>query len=328
MKITTTRSISQIFFFALFIWLCVVTAVGEKFWQLRGWSVNFFLNLDPLNAIAIVLSTHKLYAPLLWSLITIILTILFGRFFCGLVCPFGALHQLVSYLAHGRNKTGLIALHKYSKTQNIKYYILAVFLIMAAAGRYSSLQSGLLDPIPLFTRSFNLLILPIIDNSAKILTSGRFYQASLLTLAVFLGFVLLNFYKPRFFCIFICPLGALFGIINRFSILRINRNHPTCTDCKLCNSHCQGSCEPAETLKLSECVLCFNCLDDCKFNAIDYSTANSTTSQVSPDLSRRGVLAAVFTGLLALPAFRLTGISNRDNNLVRPPGRDTRKGFY
>jgi ferredoxin len=327
MKITTARRISQVFFFALFIWLCAVTTVGEKFWQLRGWPVNFFLNLDPLNVIATILSTHKLYAPLLWSLITIILTILFGRFFCGLVCPFGTLHQFVSYLAHSRNKTDLIALHKYSKAQNIKYYILFVILIMAALGRYSSLQSGLLDPIPLFTRTINLLILPIIGNSAKILTSGRFYQVSLLTLSVFLIFVLLNFYKPRFFCIYICLLGALLGIINRFSILRINRNLSTCTDCKLCDAHCQGSCEPAETLKLSECILCFNCLDDCKFDAIDYNTANSQTSQAAPDLSRRGILAAAFTGLLALPAFRLTGISIRDNNLVRPPGAIGEKEF-
>ncbi len=107
MKLTTARRISQVFFFALFIWLCAVTTVGEKFWQQRGWSVNFFLNLDPLGAIGTVLSTHKLYAPLLWSLITIILTILIGRFFCGLVCPFGALHQFVSHFAHGKKTDAL-----------------------------------------------------------------------------------------------------------------------------------------------------------------------------------------------------------------------------
>ncbi|MFA5292029.1 MAG: 4Fe-4S binding protein [Phycisphaerae bacterium] len=327
MKITTTRRISQIFFFTLFIWLCVVTTIGQKLWQHRGWPVNFFLNLDPLGVIGTVLSTHKLYASLLWSLITIILTILFGRFFCGLVCPFGTLHQFVSHLAHGKKTSKLISLHKYHKAQRIKYYILIVFLIMAAFGGSSSLLSGLLDPIPLFTRSINLLILPIIGSSAKIVATNRFYQSSLLTLAVFLIFVLLNFYKPRFFCIYICPLGALFGLINRFAILRINRNLSKCTDCKLCDSHCQGSCEPAETVKLSECLLCFNCIDDCKFNAVDFSTAESETIQMSPDLSRRGLVAAAFTGLLTLPALRLFGASYKDSNLIRPPGAIPEKDF-
>jgi polyferredoxin len=328
MRITTTRRISQVFFFAFFLWLCIVTTVGEKFWQLRGWPVNIFLHLDPLSAIATVFSTHRLYAPLLWSLLTIILTILIGRFFCGWVCPFGALHQFISYLSHARKTAPeLISLHKYRKSQNIKYYILIAFLVIAALPSSQNLQTGLLDPIPLFTHTVNLLLLPVIDNTVNILSAtDRFFRTAPLILSVFLVFVLLNLFIPRFFCLHICPLGALFGLLNRFSIWRISRNS-NCTDCKLCNAHCQGSCQPSETLKLSECILCFNCLDDCKFDAIDFNIAASDTVQVLPDMSRRGFLAAAFTGLLAMPAFKLLHTAADSEGVIRPPGALPEKEF-
>ncbi|MGA2914578.1 MAG: 4Fe-4S binding protein [Sedimentisphaerales bacterium] len=321
MKITTTRKISQVFFFALFIWLCIVMSVGEKFFQLRGWSVNIFLHLDPLAAISTTLSTHRLYAPLLWSVLTIILTILIGRFFCGWVCPFGSLHQFISHLSHRNKKPlDLVSLHKYRKSQNIKYYILIIFLIAAALPQLQNLQIGPLDPIPLFTRTVNLLLLPVVDNSVNLLSAtDRYFRTAPLILTVFLVFVLLNFVIPRFFCLHICPLGALFGLLNRFALWRITRNS-NCTDCKLCNAHCQGSCQPSEMLKQSECILCLNCLDDCKFNAIDFNTVSSDTVQVSPDLSRRGFLAAVFTGLLAMPAFKLLAAAKDSDGIVRPPG--------
>jgi len=52
MKIVTVRRIAQFFFFALFAWFCVVTTVGDRWWQLRGWPVNWLLQLDPLVALA------------------------------------------------------------------------------------------------------------------------------------------------------------------------------------------------------------------------------------------------------------------------------------
>ena len=65
MKIVQARRISQIFFFALFVWLVIVSTVGDKFWQIRNWPVNLFLHLDPLVAIGTIFTTHTLYYPLL-----------------------------------------------------------------------------------------------------------------------------------------------------------------------------------------------------------------------------------------------------------------------
>ena len=83
LNIVKARQISQVFFFALFLWFCIVASLGETWWQLRGWPVNLFLQLDPLVALGTVITTVTLYSGLIWALATIVLTVLLGRFFCG-----------------------------------------------------------------------------------------------------------------------------------------------------------------------------------------------------------------------------------------------------
>ncbi len=135
MNIITTRRIAQIFFFALFLWFCIVTALGDHWFQLRGWPVNWFLELDPLVALGTLLATKTLYAGLIWALLTVALTIFLGRFFCGWVCPFGALHQFIGWLGRRRRKHGeRVAMNQYRSPQAIKYYILLAMLGAAGGG--------------------------------------------------------------------------------------------------------------------------------------------------------------------------------------------------
>jgi polyferredoxin/NAD-dependent dihydropyrimidine dehydrogenase PreA subunit len=325
MKITTVRRVSQLFFFALFLWFCIVTTVGEKFWQIKNWPVNWFLQLDPLVAIGTILSTQTLYWPLLWALVTVVITIIFGRFFCSWVCPFGSIHHFVGYLANRRRKIAeRIRLNRYRKAQCVKYLVLVFLLGMAAfPSLASSLQTGLLDPIPLVTRSVNLVLLPILDRETYLTSAeARFYELGWLIFAVFGAAVLLNLVIPRFYCRFICPLGALLGIISRFAIWRIGKNKGECINCKLCEKSCEGGCEPAGVIKIAECVLCFNCRDDCKDGLIAYQTVPSLAGEVPADVSRRGFVLSLVSGIFAAPAVRLSGkaASNWYSGLIRPPG--------
>jgi len=142
MRITTVRRISQIFFLILFLWFCVVMTLGERWWQLRGWPENLQMQLVPLVGLGTLLATGALYAGLLWGLATIILSIILGRFFCGWICPFGALHQLIGFL-HNRTrsvKTKLDA-NRYRRGQALKYWLL-VFLLSAALGELLSWLMG------------------------------------------------------------------------------------------------------------------------------------------------------------------------------------------
>jgi polyferredoxin len=333
MKIVTVRRISQVFFFVLFLWFCIVSSVGEKFWQIRDWPVNLILWLDPLVSIGTVLTTHTLYWVLLWSVVTIVLTIIFGRVFCSWICPFGSIHHFVGYLSNRKKPASKkIELNKYRKAQCIKYFILVAFLAMAAFPSLSaSLQTGLLDPIPLVTRSFNLVIVPIFDQFTNFISvPSRFYEGAWLVLTIFLAAVLMNMLIPRFYCRFICPLGALFGVINRFAIWRIGQNENECIQCRLCEKSCEGGCEPRGNMRISECVLCFNCLDDCNHGVISYQTMQSTAGEITgPDISRRGFALSLASGLTGIWVIRLAGKvgENWFNKVIRPPGSLKEKEF-
>jgi len=333
MRIVTARRISQVFFFAMFLWFCTVATVGEKWWQISAWPIDWFLQLDPLVAIGTILTTHTLYKGLLWALATVIPTIIFGRFFCSWVCPFGALHHFVGFLGHrGKRTAQKIRLNKYRKAQCVKYFILVLFLAMAAfPSMAATLQTGLLDPIPLVTRSFSLLLLPVADRTADVLSATpRFYEIAWLTLVIFLAAILLNLLIPRFYCRFVCPLGALFGILGRFAIWRIGKNQSECIDCKLCECSCEGGCEPSGNIRISECLLCFNCRQDCKDEMISYQTVPSFAGEITnPDISRRGVVLSIAGGVFAVPAVRLSNKlgANWHNKLIRPPGALSEQEF-
>lgn len=326
MKIVTTRRISQIFFFCLFLFFCIVSTVGTEWWQIRDWPVNWFLQLDPLVGLMTLLTTHKLYWPLLWGVATIILTILLGRFFCSWICPFGSMHHFVGYLGRKNKKVSKkIDLNKYRNAQRIKYFILAFMIGLALfPAAAATLQAGLLDPIPLVTRSINLTLLPLADSSANnIFIADRFYEGAWLILAIFITALLLNLVIPRFYCRFICPLGAFFGLINRFAILRIGKKEKECINCRLCEKNCEGGCEPTRDIKWSECVLCFNCLDDCKHSLMTYQTPESACGEFDvPVASRRGFMLSLASGAITAPIIRLSGTTaeNWHHKIVRPPG--------
>lgn len=319
MRIVHIRRISQVFFLGLFGWFCVVASVGERWWQLRGWPVNWFLQLDPLVALGTMLSTRTLYAGLIWALATVVLTLLLGRFFCGWVCPFGTIHQAVGWWGRRRLKAvQKIGANTFRRAHAAKYGILAFLLAAAgwgAIGSDASLQTGLLDPIPFMHRSVNLLIVSMAE--------GRAVEGAWLLGLVFAGALLLNLVVPRFYCRILCPLGALFGLLSRWSLWRIGKTGPTCTNCRVCAKDCEGACDPIGVIRTPECLVCGNCLVDCKDGALGYHTAPPHGGVIlETGLSRRQFLLAAGAGL-ALPSVarldRALG-ANWNPGLIRPPG--------
>ena len=332
MRIRTVRRISQVFFVALFLWFCVVATLGEKFWQLRGWPVNLFLDLDPLVALGTLLTTGTVYKGLLLALITIVATLFLGRVFCGWVCPFGAMHQFAGWLAHRKAKMAVrIKLDTYRRAQAVKYYILAAMLgasiwgVLGGGSAWApSLQTGLLDPIPLAHRSVNLALMPLVGHAAdNAVVQARWYEGAWLIGGIFVVTLLLNIVIPRFFCRILCPLGALFGILSRFAPFRIGKRAAGCSNCRLCHSDCEGACDPENTVRTAECLMCMNCLTRCKDDTIEYRPQASAAGEIaSPDVSRRGFLLSVAGGAVAAPLMRFArhdGI-NRNPLVIRPPG--------
>ena len=359
MKIVTVRRICQIFFAVLFIWFCLVTTLGDGWWQLRGWPVNWLIQLDPLVGLGTLLATHRLYQG----------TDLGTRHPSPEpgVGP-GVLRLDLSFRGPpsswwatweagdgpwpaGFSVTGPIPV------QRLKYGIL-IFLLAAAAGDMAgflmagvyarpvwgvpgvillcvgillaafrgrrflsragavtavavfagviliqgrlpinqwlatSLQTGLLDPIPLMQRSVSLVLLPLLDNPLNVLAPvPRVYQGAGLIGLLFLAVLVIGFRVPRFYCRFICPTGALLGLLSRWAWWRVGRQTDECRDCRQCESHCEGACSPTEKIATHECVLCFNCIDHCRHGVMGFSASPPGDGRRSaPDWGRREIM--------------------------------------
>ena len=193
MTIVAVRRISQCFFLVLFLWFCAVTTLGDQWWQLRGWPVNWFIQLDPLVGLATLLTTYKIYAGLIWGLATAALTIILGRFFCAWVCPFGSIHHFTGWLSH-RNKTTAekVNINRYRKAQSIKYWLLA-FLLMGAATHIISLPSDVMESSPWIFWIILFFILVLIGLLA-LLESLKGLKKALTALLIFSAELVSAFY--------------------------------------------------------------------------------------------------------------------------------------
>ncbi|WP_250847203.1 4Fe-4S dicluster domain-containing protein [Aquisphaera insulae] len=188
----------------------------------------------------------------------------------------------------------------------------------------SSLQIGLLDPIALTVRSMTTSVLPTVHKTTEsVYTEPREYWQAWIVGLIFLAFLFANWWIPRFFCRAICPLGALLGILSRFSLWRIDRDPVRCTDCDLCLKSCEGASDPHKDLRKSECFVCLNCIEECPHDALTYRFLPRKASEITyPEVGRRELLMASLFGLVFYPMVRKSGgvKKNFSRYAIRPPG--------
>jgi polyferredoxin len=188
----------------------------------------------------------------------------------------------------------------------------------------STLQIGLLDPIALTVRSLTTSVLPTAHMATEgVYTEPREYWFAWVVGLIFIGLLIANWWIPRFFCRALCPLGALLGILSRFSLWRIDRDPVRCTDCDLCLKSCEGASDPHKDLRKSECFVCMNCIDDCPHDALTFRFLPRPASEVPlPQVSgRRMLLAGVFGAFFFTMARRSGAVKkNFSRYVIRPPG--------
>ena len=192
------------------------------------------------------------------------------------------------------------------------------------AAVFGCLQIGLLDPLCLLYRSMTGAVLPTLNLPApELLGDYRLYQGAWLIGLILFGLVAANVLYPRFFCRVLCPLGALLGLLSRFSWWRIERDPQTCRGCDRCRLGCEGACEPQDRLRQAECFVCFNCIEECPEAALRFAFLPPREGALAgPDVGRRRLIFAGVSGLLFFPFVRTTGRSTRDfsSRVIRPPG--------
>jgi polyferredoxin len=311
------RRTYQVVFFALFVYLVMVTTAA----LIGGYPVEWFLGFDPLVATATALAGGSLTTALAWAVVLAVLTLIFGRFFCGWLCPMGTLHHVLGWVGRLRRVPDRVTQNLPRPAYRLKYFILIGLLVAALLG---SNQVGLLDPIAFSWRAFATVLVPAGSNLAFGIYQGeRHFHFSTLIAALFVAALSLNLFVPRLYCRLLCPLGALLGLFARFSLFRLQKSAELCKDCNVCGADCQGAANPQGTLRVSECMLCLNCQKSCPRGGIQYSFLPSpelTTDRL--DLGRRRTLTAAASGLLAVPLLRASsGVGPRPHSeRIRPPG--------
>lgn len=316
-KLRTIRQIWATFFLVLFVVLLLVMDYDG----LKGFQASIFLEMDPLTAIAGFLSSGTFYKGLLWSLVIIVPTLFLGRFFCSWICPLGILNQFVSWLFSMRRPSEEYEINQYRPSYRIKYYLLGVLLVLAAFG---SLQIGLLDPIALMVRSFTASVLPAADRvGLDVYLFEPVFNGGVLIAGILVGILLANRFLTRWWCRVLCPLGGLLGLLSRRAPLRIQRDVDKCIDCNKCLKSCQGGCDPHAELRVSECHVCMNCIEDCPTQALHFGLPNERSSRHLPlDINRRRLVETLVASAVAFPMIRssVSANTNPAPKVIRPPG--------
>ncbi|MEZ4221888.1 MAG: 4Fe-4S binding protein [Polyangiaceae bacterium] len=360
------RRVAQVVFLSLFLYFLFQTAFRGTFSAQAGeavrlpWPVEAYLLADPFVAAMTLLSTHTVYRGLAWSLGILALTLIFGRVFCGWICPFGTLHHFFGWIFPSRYLKGnsRVEANKTHWWQAGKYYLMLGFL---GAALFGSAIGGLMDPICVAVRAIGLGVLPALqyaglhsaavvsDSNVRALqtasdgtqdflarsvwTSNQAYFHQTWFIVFFLVAILfLNRFIPRFWCRALCPLGAFLGVVARFSLFGMEKDHAKCTDCNLCLVHCQGADSPQGGVKhrQDECHMCLNCETACPEDVIKFRfLPNRRSETVKPDLTRRTALASTAAGAVAIPAMRIANWPDRAYNekVIRPPGSVEEREF-
>jgi ferredoxin len=323
-KMRRIRIISQWVFGILFLFLFLNTRyLGE---DVILWPVNAFFTVDPLAGIAAMAAGRELIGFFWPILILLPVTLLFGRAFCGWICPMGGLLDLF-----GRKS------RKRAPRPAGRFYLTkdVILLTVLIASLFAVNLSGLLDPLAMLIRSLTMgVVHPLekmthafFDTAWRVggpvsavtepvygLLSDHFlsfklptFRYTALFLGLFLTIVILELVERRFWCRNLCPLGALLGIVSAKNPLRMGA--------------IEG--EDKQSIRKRDCILCYDCVDSCGDHLIGHRFSSEALEHPGPflPLTRRAFLWTAGAGVfLPLAMGRSARPDGLPATLIRPPG--------
>ncbi|HMD89092.1 MAG TPA: 4Fe-4S binding protein [Anaerolineaceae bacterium] len=321
-----------------FIVLFVMTKRG-------GWSgslVNFPLRLSPLTMLAQMLASRTFLAGSSLFLFLVILTLVFGRAWCGWLCPMGTILDLFSF-----KNSRILKSSPPENWRKAKYGVLLVILVAALLGNLTLL---VLDPLTILFRTFSTVIWPALDWIVTTLETALYqipvlndpisaldnilrptllpaepvyYRNIFVFAAVFTTIIALNLFAERFWCRYLCPLGGLLGLVSKVAIFR-RVVSDECKNCGLCNRVCPtGTINPEKHFSSdpAECTMCLECIPACKRDSLVFMPKFAIAERQDYDPGRRELLASLLIGI------PLAGIFGSDALVktpyptrIRPPG--------
>jgi polyferredoxin len=363
------RRAVQIAFFVFFVYLLFAALQRRAAFPYA----DFFFRLDPLAAFAPMVAARHWIGHLAPALITIVLAVVVGRVWCGWICPTGTLLGWFRFRSARRLSKRVPA-----RLRVVKYVLLVAIVVMAALTNMTLL---VLDPISLLTRTATTSLIPGFDyvvtsvesllnnwgpgSNAVSWFEAHFrgnvlpvyqphYAQAVALFLVFLAIVLLNVFADRFWCRYLCPLGALLGLVAKVQVLRLVVGDG-CNRCAACARACRvdaievaaggkvagtagkasgagdrgEAAGPGARVVTSECTMCLDCLVACpEQEAMSFGLERRPGPWATYDPSRRQFVTAAAVGAGAV-ALLGTGVWRGPVNpgLIRPPGAQDEGAF-
>lgn len=224
----------------------------------------------------------------------LLLTLVFGRVYCSIICPLGVMQDIISWLSGKRKKRKYRFSYSPAKRW-LRLGMLAVMAIAIAAGigsiaallapysAYGRIAQNLMQPV--YILSNNGLALVAEHANSYAFYSRDVWMRSIPTFAIaaasFIAIAVLAWRNGRTYCNTICPVGTVLGYVARFSWLKVRVDTNKCNGCGLCARSCKASCidSKTHTIDYTRCVTCGNCLDQCRRGALSYG---HTTAESKP----------------------------------------------
>ncbi len=319
---------------------------------------SIFFRFDPLAALATMLSARAWLTPFALAFITLGLTLVLGRVWCGWICPMGTLLGWLRFRS-ARRLAGSVP----PALRRVKYVVLGVIVMLAALANLTLL---VLDPLSLLTRTMTTSVIPgsvyLVDaleragmtwsptvglvawveehfRGSVLPTIQPRYEQAIGIFLVLLALILLNAVADRFWCRYLCPLGALLGLVSKLQLLRPVMS-VGCGSCGSCAAACRvdaievdgrrGRAHDAASPRVvtSECTMCLDCLVACEREGGMTLGVARPGPWAAYDPGRREAVLAVGTGL-GIALLLGTGVARavKRPGLIRPPGAQDEAGF-
>ncbi|WP_455368296.1 4Fe-4S dicluster domain-containing protein [[Eubacterium] cellulosolvens] len=339
-RLNQLRQVVQILTLILFLYLLV----GTRKEITTVLPYDIFFRLDPLLGITSILASQVFIVSMMLGVFTIVLTIIAGRVWCGWLCPLGTILDWTPIFSI---KSGEMRIQSYWLM--VKYILLFMIVFTAI---FSSLSLIIFDPITILSRTVTSVIIPGLSSlitfveislfriesfqpsisqfdyiiRSRLLTDQPFFLPNLM-IAFFFGLVLtLNIIRMRFWCRYLCPLGALLGIISKTSYFKYRLNQETCISCNQCQTICPTAAIDAKNnfcANTSECISCLDCVEICPTKSITFKHENKVNLKSNYNSNRRQLvklIGGIFFGaviLFVMPIFQV-----KNYFFIRPPGTD------
>ncbi len=303
---------------------------------------NLFFRLDPLASLGAMLASRSWIPGLALALVTVGLTLVFGRVWCGWLCPLGTLLEWVRFRQAKFQPVTLSPRWRIVKN--------AILLVSLAGAFFGSLSLLALDPLAILTRTATVAILPALNYAVTAIEAALYpvaflqpvldglevlwrgpvlpveppvYSQNVAIGALFVGLFALNALADRFWCRYLCPLGALLGLLAKVAPLRPAIGG-ACNRCARCVDACRLGAilaTPGYTIVPGECTVCLDCLAVCPEQGSGFRWLSPPDPLREYDPTRRQLLAALAVGLASVTVLRTeVRAKARHPLLVRPPG--------